>query len=116
MTVLAAMGQLFYSMSLAMGIMVTYGSYMKKDVNLDHAVQQIEIFDTGHRIDLRLNDCPGGISFLRRRRVSDAGRVWADVYHFAEGIRRACRLAQRSGATFSFWYLLPLDLFDFPEG
>lgn len=47
MTVLAAMGQLFYSMSLAMGIMVTYGSYMKKDVNLDHAVQQIEIFDTG---------------------------------------------------------------------
>ena len=29
-TVLAAMGQLFYSMSLAMGIMVTYGSYMKK--------------------------------------------------------------------------------------
>lgn len=30
-----------------MGIMVTYGSYMKKDVNLDHAVQQIEIFDTG---------------------------------------------------------------------
>ncbi len=47
MTVLAAMGQLFYSMSLAMGIMVTYGSYMKKDVNLDHAVRQIEIFDTG---------------------------------------------------------------------
>ena len=47
MTLLAAMGQLFYSMSLAMGIMVTYGSYMKKDVNLDHAVQQIEIFDTG---------------------------------------------------------------------
>ena len=47
MTVLAAMGQLFYSMSLAMGIMVTYGSYMKKEVNLDHAVWQIEIFDTG---------------------------------------------------------------------
>lgn len=47
MTVLSAMGQLFYSMSLAMGIMVTYGSYMKKEVNLDHAVRQIEIFDTG---------------------------------------------------------------------
>ena len=40
MTLLAAMGQLFYSMSLAMGIMVTYGSYMKKDVNLDHAVSR----------------------------------------------------------------------------
>ncbi len=45
-TVLAAMGQLFYSMSLAMGIMITYGSYMKKDVNLESSVRQIEIFDT----------------------------------------------------------------------
>ena len=46
-TVVAAMGQLFYSMSLAMGIMITYGSYMKKEVNLENAVHQIEIFDTG---------------------------------------------------------------------
>ncbi len=46
-TVLAAMGQLFYSMSLAMGIMITYGSYMKKDVSLEGAVRNIEIFDTG---------------------------------------------------------------------
>lgn len=46
-TVLAAMGQLFYSMSLAMGIMITYGSYMKKETNLEKSVRQIEIFDTG---------------------------------------------------------------------
>jgi len=46
-TVLAAMGQLFYSMSLAMGIMITYGSYMKKDVRIESSVRQIEIFDTG---------------------------------------------------------------------
>ncbi|MBQ8858642.1 MAG: sodium-dependent transporter [Clostridia bacterium] len=46
-TVVAAMGQLFYSMSLAMGIMITYGSYMKKEVNLETSVHQIEIFDTG---------------------------------------------------------------------
>lgn len=46
-TVLAAMGQLFYSMSLAMGIMITYGSYMKKEVNLESSVGQIELFDTG---------------------------------------------------------------------
>ena len=46
-TVLAAMGQLFYSMSLAMGIMVTYGSYMKTEVNLESSVSNIEIFDTG---------------------------------------------------------------------
>lgn len=46
-TVLGALGQLFYSMSLAMGIMITYGSYMKKDVNLESCVKQIELFDTG---------------------------------------------------------------------
>ncbi len=46
-TVLAAMGQLFYSMSLAMGIMITYGSYMKKDVHIENSVKQIELFDTG---------------------------------------------------------------------
>lgn len=47
LTVLAALGQLFYSMSLAMGIMITYGSYMKKQDNLESSVRQIEIFDTG---------------------------------------------------------------------
>ncbi len=46
-TFVAAMGQMFYSMSLAMGIMVTYGSYMKKENHLESSVRQIEIFDTG---------------------------------------------------------------------
>ncbi len=46
-TVLGAMGQLFYSMSLAMGIMITYGSYMKKDISIEKSVRQISIFDTG---------------------------------------------------------------------
>lgn len=45
-TVVAAMGQLFYSMSLAMGIMITYGSYMQKSDNLEKSVRNIEIFDT----------------------------------------------------------------------
>ncbi|MGN0631062.1 MAG: sodium-dependent transporter, partial [Ruminococcus sp.] len=45
-TVIAAMGQLFYSMSLAMGIMITYGSYMQKKDNLESSVRSIEIFDT----------------------------------------------------------------------
>lgn len=44
---LAAMGQLFYSMSLAMGIMITYGSYMNKKDNIETSVRNIEIFDTG---------------------------------------------------------------------
>lgn len=42
-----AMGQLFYSVSVAMGIMITYGSYVKKETNLVKSVNQIEIFDTG---------------------------------------------------------------------
>ncbi|MEE1315336.1 MAG: sodium-dependent transporter [Faecalimonas sp.] len=46
-TLLAASGQMFYSMSLAMGIMITYGSYLKKDNHIEKSVHQIEIFDTG---------------------------------------------------------------------
>lgn len=47
MTVLAALGQLFYSMSIAMGIMITYGSYLPKETSIEKSVHQIEIFDTG---------------------------------------------------------------------
>lgn len=46
-TVLGAVGQLFYSMSLAMGIMITYGSYMKKEVDLESSTKKIELFDAG---------------------------------------------------------------------
>ena len=45
-TIVGAMGQLFYSMSLAMGIMITYGSYMRKEDSLEQSVRQIELFDT----------------------------------------------------------------------
>ena len=62
-TVLAAMGQLFYSMSLAMGIMITYGSYMKKDVNLETSVRQIEFFDTGIAFIAGLMIIPAVFSF-----------------------------------------------------
>ncbi len=43
---LDAMGQLFFSLSVAMGIMVTYGSYVKDEDNLVRSINQIEIFDT----------------------------------------------------------------------
>ncbi len=62
-TVLAAMGQLFYSMSLAMGIMITYGSYMKKDVGLESSVKQIELFDTGIAFLAGLMIIPAVFSF-----------------------------------------------------
>ena len=42
----AAMGQMFYSLSIAMGILVTFGSYMKKDVSIEGSTQNVEIFDT----------------------------------------------------------------------
>ena len=41
-----AMGQLFYSISVAMGIMIAYGSYVSKETDLNKSVNQIELFDT----------------------------------------------------------------------
>lgn len=46
MTVVAAMGQMFYSLSIAMGILYTYGSYMKKEVDIESSTKQVEVFDT----------------------------------------------------------------------
>jgi NSS family neurotransmitter:Na+ symporter len=45
-TIMDAMGQLFYSLSIAMGIMIAYGSYMKDGDSIEKSVTQIEIFDT----------------------------------------------------------------------
>ena len=46
MTVVSAMGQMFYSLSIAMGILITFGSYMKKDTSIEDSTQNVEIFDT----------------------------------------------------------------------
>ena len=46
MTVVAAMGQMFYSLSITMGILYTYGSYIKKDVDIEKSTTQVEVFDT----------------------------------------------------------------------
>ena len=45
-TICGAMSQMFYSMSIAMGIMISYGSYVKKNIDLNHSVNHIELFDT----------------------------------------------------------------------
>jgi len=45
--VIAAMGQMFYSLSLAMGIMITYGSYLSKKESLTQSVVRIGGFDLG---------------------------------------------------------------------
>ena len=62
-TVLSAMGQLFYSMSLAMGIMITYGSYMKKEVSIESSTHQIELFDMGIAFFAGLMIIPAVFSF-----------------------------------------------------
>ena len=63
MTVVAAMGQMFYSLSIAMGILVTFGSYMKKDVSIEDSTQNVEIFDTAIAIMAGLMIIPAVFSF-----------------------------------------------------
>lgn len=46
MTVVAAMGQMFYSLSIAMGILITFGSYMKRETAIEDSTRNIEVFDT----------------------------------------------------------------------
>ena len=62
-TVFGAMSQMFYSMSLAMGIMITYGSYMKKEDDIESSVRQIELFDTGMAFISGLIVIPAVFSF-----------------------------------------------------
>jgi len=45
-TMLAALGQAFFSMSLGMGLMITYGSYVSKKDNLISSAFFIGLFDT----------------------------------------------------------------------
>ena len=63
MTVVAAMGQMFYSLSIAMGILYTYGSYISKDIDLEQSTTQIEIFDTGIAILAGLMIIPAVFAF-----------------------------------------------------
>ena len=63
MTVVSAMGQMFYSLSIAMGILVTFGSYMKKDVSIEESTENVEIFDTAIAIMAGLMIIPAVFSF-----------------------------------------------------
>ena len=63
MTVVAAMGQMFYSLSLAMGILITYGSYLKKDSDIEKNTSRVEIFDTGIAILAGLMIIPAVFAF-----------------------------------------------------
>jgi NSS family neurotransmitter:Na+ symporter len=64
MTVVTAMGQMFYSLSIAMGILYTYGSYLKKDVDIDKTTGQLEFFDTAVAVLAGLMIIPSVFSFF----------------------------------------------------
>ena len=68
-----AMGQLFYSISVAMGIMITYGSYVKKDTNINKSVNQIEFFDTVVAFIAGLMVIPAVYTFMGQEGMSNSG-------------------------------------------
>ena len=63
MTVVAAMEQMFYSLSIAMGILITFGSYMKKDVSIENSTINVGIFDTAIAIMAGLMIIPAVFAF-----------------------------------------------------
>ena len=63
MTVVTAMGQMFYSLSIAMGILYTYGSYLKKEGDIEKSTSQVEIFDTAIAILAGLMIIPAVFAF-----------------------------------------------------
>ena len=68
-----AMGQLFYSISVAMGIMITYGSYVKKDTDINGAVNKIELFDTIVAFLAGMMIVPAVYTFMGREGMSASG-------------------------------------------
>ncbi|MBP3199856.1 MAG: sodium-dependent transporter [Butyrivibrio sp.] len=63
MTIVTAMGQMFYSLSIAMGILITFGSYVKKEVSIEKSTKQVEIFDTAIAIMASLMIIPAVFAF-----------------------------------------------------
>lgn len=70
---LDAMGQMFFSLSVAMGIMITYGSYLNDDVNLGKSVNQIEIFDTAIAILAGVMIIPALFTFAGKEGMNASG-------------------------------------------
>ena len=70
---LDAMGQLFFSLSVAMGIMVAYGSYVKDDTNLIRSINQIELFDTAVAFLAGIMIIPAVYAFMGREGMAASG-------------------------------------------
>jgi len=63
MSVVAAMGQMFYSLSIAMGILITFGSYMKSEISIEDSTRNVEVFDTAIAIMAGLMIIPAVFAF-----------------------------------------------------
>ena len=63
MTIVSALGQMFYSLSIAMGILITYGSYTRRDVDIEQTTAQVEIFDTAIAVLAGLMVIPAVFAF-----------------------------------------------------
>lgn len=71
--IMDAMGQLFFSISVAMGIMIAYGSYVKKEVNLMQSINQIEFFDTLVAMLAGLMIVPAVFAFMGKEGMASGG-------------------------------------------
>jgi NSS family neurotransmitter:Na+ symporter len=72
-TLMDAMGQLFYSLSVAMGIMISYGSYVSSDDNLVRDINKIEVFDTAVAFLAGVMIIPAVFVFMGREGMSASG-------------------------------------------
>lgn len=114
--VLAAMGQLFYSMSLAMGIMITYGSYMPKSENIESSVRSIELFDTGIAFYFRYDYYSFGVRFFRREQGYSFFGAEPDVYYASQGFRQHAGRCDSGAGIFPACFICGPDFFHFFNG
>ena len=110
-TILGAMGQMFYSLSLAMGIMITYGSYMRKTDSIERSVRRIEVFDTLIAIVAGLMIIPAVYMFAAKNpkdvtpaELEKAGGNAELVRSFAEENVRALEFSESDLAKFGKQY------------
>ena len=97
MTVVSAMGQMFYSLSIAMGILITFGSR--------EGDQKCGIVRHGYRGHRRADDHPGSVRVLGRRRLGSERRSEPYVHHHPEGS------GQHGNVRFYGLYVLPAGIF-----
>ena len=100
---LDAMSQLFFSLSVSMGIMITYGSYVKNDIDLNKATNQIEIFDTGVAILAGMMIIPAVFVFLGNDGMASGGIAVSELTK-AFLVPKGCMVKINA----AIWHLCPL--------